>query len=120
MAQVKLCGVLTQVRGQFVDDNKLNATGKHGVRINPSGTMSLVQYGARNLSTHPIKDSEKQRWNNFKQASELRAMILNDSALKATWAQRFKLDTATKCVTLSGYIQSMASKGHVDSDGSYK
>lgn len=120
MGKTKLCGVLSDLRGAFVDDNKVNATGKHGIRLNPDGTHSIVQYGSRDYAKYPLTDREKEIRQTFRQASDLRTLILNDSALKSTWATRFKLDTTTKCNTLVGYIQSMAAKGHVDSDGSYK
>ncbi len=120
MGKAKLCGVLSDLRGSFVDDNKVNATGKHGIRINPDGTHSIVQYGRRDYVKNPETDREKEIKSMFTQASQLRSMILQDASLKATWAARFKLDTTTKCNTLSGYIQSMAAKGHVDSDGAYK
>ncbi len=76
--------------------------------------------GTRNFAIKPLTDREKEIRQTFTLASQLRSMILNDTALKATWAARFKLDTSNKFSTLSGYIQSMAAKGHVDTDGSYK
>ncbi len=68
----------------------------------------------------PATQLQIQQRTSFAQASALRSLVLNDDQLKATWRQRYALDTTTKCLCLSDYVMSMALKGHIDSDGSYK
>ncbi len=117
MAKVKLCGVLTGVRGTFVDDNKINATGKHGVRVNPSGTLSLVQYGKRDMVKHPATQKETVQRGIFAEAAGIRAMILADPGLKSTWLNKFQADKTTNCCTLNGYIMQNALKGRISEEG---
>lgn len=117
MARAKLCGVLTDVRGAFVNDNKINATGKHGIRLNPDSTHSLVQYGSRDLKKFPYTENETAQKQSFAAAAQLAKVVRTTPSVKADWMERFQAQT--KYNTFNGYLMAMAMKGHVSESGDW-
>lgn len=76
-----------------------------------------------NPYTGPASAKQTTVRNKFKQAAQLRALILDDDNLKEQWRERFMADKAAKqttATTLNGYIVQMSFLDHIASDGSYQ
>ena len=123
MKNICLNPVFTALQGNY------NSTDEHGHK----GTFRFREtswgkkyFGIgpnpkRNTVTHPYSAEERQQHDAFKSASQLRSLIVKNAALRKTWETRFKKDVstgATKCNTLTGYLQQQAMRGMIQENGS--
>lgn len=93
--------------------------GKGRVYIAHRG-KSCYSAGIPSGRTSPKTEAELAHQQAFKQASQLRSLIIHDPALKSQWMTRFRDTNASRqYASFCGYLTSMAFHGHVSETGEY-
>ena len=123
MAKALVCDLFKGIQGTVVNDNLVNASGKHILTLRKADGAAILKQGVnRDFTVSPYTAAELAQQTAFTQAAALAKMVKDDPVLKATWQSRYREarnSGTTKCIYFYTFLMQNALKNHIDEDGNY-